>query len=215
MQRPGWILFGFSAAAVVAVGATVLLTPPPPEAEAQPSLPFYSYAVKFVCGFNSSNIGFSSTGAPVGEATVKIGNYATEINIYNPQRLEANLQKRVLILYRGDAAIPPIGREPATVGPSGGEGIVLPFFRATMDDCNKIYQLAGIPLANPPIPLIGFLVIQSSREIDVTGVYTAELCSDWRLSPVGAANVCTAAAGQNYGVSLSIDVEQVQGKLIN
>jgi hypothetical protein len=47
----------------------------------------YSYAVKFVCGYNPTNVGLttSATGQQIqqGEPTVKFGNYATDINIFN------------------------------------------------------------------------------------------------------------------------------------
>ncbi len=201
-----------SLALTFAAAALLLALVPAPSAEAQ--VPFYSYAAKFVCGWNRSNIGFVAPGAvPAGEATVKLGNYATEINIFNPQQVDQVLKKRVIVLYRSDVAFPPIGREPNVIPDTGGEVITLPVFFGTMDDCNKIYQLAGIGIVNPPTLIIGWLVIQSPLELDVTAVYTAELCSDQRLAG-GAANLCNVAAGQQYGVSLSIDVEQVAGKLI-
>lgn len=212
MKKRSWL-----ALAVAALGAAALavaLVPPPQTAEAQPSIPFYSYAAKFVCGWNKSNIGFVAPGAvPAGEATVKLGNYATEINLYNPQLRDQDIKKRVIVLYRSDFAFPPFGREPNVIPETGGETIILPVFHGTLDDCNRIYQLAGIPIGNPPILAIGYLVIQSPQELDVTAVYTAELCSDQRLAG-GAANLCNVAAGQNYGVSLSIDVEQVAGRFI-
>ena len=78
----------------------------------------YSYAAKFVCGFNRSNIGHGVPGEFSGEATVKLGNYATEINIFNPSP-DANLNKRVLVLYDDQMAWPPVGREPNIVFPTG------------------------------------------------------------------------------------------------
>lgn len=211
MRTRNWLVLGLLTAGAAALA--VSLVPPAPKAEAQPAVPFYSYAAKFVCGWNRSNVGFDSAGASIGEATVKIGNYATEINIYNPQLSDQNIEKQVLILYRSDVGVPPIAREPNTVPRSGGEAIPLPVFHGTMDDCNKLYQMAGIPLVNPPVMVIGYLVIQSPRELDVTAVYTAELCSDFRFG-AGPANMCYNAAGPNYGVTLSIDVEQVAGKFI-
>ncbi len=211
MKKRSWLVF---AAAAVAAALAFTLVPPSETADAQPSQSFYSYAAKYVCGWNPSNIGFlSPTASPRGEATVKLGNYATEINIYNPQQRDQEIKKRVIVLYRSDAIFPPIGREPNVLTEIGGEVITLPVFHATLDDCNQLYQLAGIPVVNPPILIIGYLVIQSPQELDVTAVYTAELCSDQRLAG-GAANLCNVAVGQNYGVSLSIDVEQVEGKLI-
>jgi hypothetical protein len=211
MKKRNWLVF--TAAAIATAALALTLVPPPQEAEAQP-VPFHSYAAKFVCGWNPSNIGFlSPTAAPRGEATVKVGNYATEINIYNPQQRDQEIKKRILVLYRSDDVFPPIGREPKVIPDTGGEVIVLPVFHATMDDCNQLYQLAGIPVVNPPILIIGYLVIQSPQELDVTSVYTAELCSDKGVGG-GPANLCNNVLGTNYSVSLSIDVEQVEGKLI-
>ena len=47
----------------------------------------YVYSVKFVCGYNPTNVGMTlgPLSVPSGEPPVKFGNYATEINIFNPQ----------------------------------------------------------------------------------------------------------------------------------
>ncbi len=212
MKTRSWFLFLIVAAGVAL--AALQWLPPSHEAEAQPAVPYFSYAAKFVCGWNRSNIGFDAGGAMIGEATVKLGNYATEINIFNPRLTDLNIEKQVLVFYRSDAAFPPIAREPVTVPRSGGEAILLPSWQGTMDDCNKLYQLAGIPIVNPPILAIGYLVIQSPKEIDVTAVYTTELCSDFRFG-AGVSNMCYNAGTANFGVSHSIDVEQIQGKFID
>lgn len=194
--------YGFTFAAVLIVATLVSLGASAPAAEAQT----WAYSAKFVCGFNRSNIGFDDNGAQVGEATVKSGNYATEINIMNfDQAIPANVSKRILVVYDGMQPVPPVGREPKTVGPIGGEALVLPAINATMDDCNKLYQLAGIPLFNPPPLLIGFLYISSDRPLDVTAVYTAQICTDWPI--VGPDFMCT---NQNSGGGLSIHVEQIR-----
>jgi hypothetical protein len=49
----------------------------------------YVYAVKFVCGYQPP---LPHTGK-FGEPVVKPGNYATDINIHNPQTQPQNLQK--------------------------------------------------------------------------------------------------------------------------
>jgi len=140
----------------------------------------YSYSVKFVCGTQESTRDCTS---------VRPGVYSTEINIHNFKNAEAHIQKYVLpIVFAGK---PPV-REPEYVKPVGQHEITLPPQTATMDDCCSISQL----LHNAPLPLmpltIGFLVIESSQELNVTAVYTV---SDLR-----------------YGF-VSIEVEQVVGKL--
>src|SRR6185295_5260725 len=170
----------------------------------------YSYAVKFVCGYNNTNIG-TSDGNDAGEPTVKFGNYATDINIYNfnvdtSLPTEAIIGKEVLVLVDHGK---PVGREPKYVKPIAFDSITLKSGQATMDDCNRIGELlwgpGGVPIPFPH--MIGFLVIQSTVELDVTAVYTAQACSNWVVSPEKL--VCLDDSGREQGVSLSEDVRQV------
>ena len=100
----------------VLLSAALLLAVAPMALIAAPAFQ-YSYAVKFVCGYNPSNLGYDSTGGLAGEPVVKFGNYATDINIYNFNVLSstappATIEKRVLLLVKSGF---PIGREPAIV----------------------------------------------------------------------------------------------------
>lgn len=173
----------------------------------------YSYAVKFVCGFQDSNTGLLNTPfglIPFGEPTVKAGNYATDINIYNPIR-DTEVEKRFLLLVEDGK---PVGREPRFVDPSAFDAIGLPQGTATMDDCNRLAEL--LPPATPFSLRIGFLVLTSKTPLDVTAVYTAELCSDWTTN--GPGRMCSTrptANGQSpFSSALSIDVEQIDAKFI-
>src|SRR3954452_15158975 len=100
----------------------------------------YSYAVKFVCGYNPSNVGVTttSTGQQIqqGEATVKIGNYATEINIFNFNvdttfPTDVIIGKSVILLVEKGL---PVGREPKVASAVAFDGITLKSQEATMDD---------------------------------------------------------------------------------
>ena len=169
----------------------------------------YSYAVKFVCGYNPSNLGYDDAGAQAGEAEVKFGNYATEINTYNfniYSDVSATLEKRFLLLVRSGF---PIGREPKTVDATGFDSIELKPGQATLDDCNRISRiLYGTVLT--PMPLtIGYLVILSTHELDVTAVYTSQVCSNWLASPTRLD--CLDGTGKQQGVSSSIHVNQITG----
>lgn len=178
----------------------------------------YIYSVKFVCGYNNTNVGL--TGAllnqSAGEPTVKFGNYATDINIYNfniygtPTGLGYTvLEKSVILLV--DRGVP-VGREPRTVMPVYSETLDLPFNGATMDDCNRIAEMIW-GFVPTPFPLtIGFLVVGSTDEVDITAVYTAETCSNWLYSPVKLE--CLNTAGNQQGLGVSIDVRQVNGHQI-
>jgi len=180
----------------------------------------YSYAVKFVCGYNPSNVGFTPFAWPwdltrAGEPPVKFGNYATEINIYNfnvnpDVPTDAFIGKDVILLV--DRGLP-VGREPRKAKAIVSDGITLLSQEATMDDCNRIGELLyGVGNVPTPFPLtIGFLVIQSTVDLDVTAVYTAETCSYWALSPQKLDCLPPAGTDQNVGLGVSIDVRQVTG----
>jgi len=198
MVRKPWIS--------VALALTIALV----AAQAASAKYAYSYAVKFVCGYNPSNLGYDATGGQVGEPTVKFGNYATDVNIYNfnlyGDLTTATIQKRFLVLVRSGY---PVGREPNTVDVSGYDYIDLESGKGTMDDCNRIAQIlwGGVPT---PYPLtIGYLVILSTLELDVTAVYTSQACSNWVNSPERLE--CLDYSGKYQGGNTDIHVNQVQG----
>jgi hypothetical protein len=177
----------------------------------------YSYAVKFVCGYNDSNVGITTlpTGLEVrtGEPSVKFGNYATEINVFNfnvdpTVPTDAIIGKNVILLVDKGR---PVGREPKLASTIVTDGITLKSQEATMDDCNRIGELLWGPAGIPsPFPLtIGFLIIQSTVELDVTAVYTSQACSNWVVS--NAKLDCLDTTGRQQGVSSAIDVNQITG----
>lgn len=186
-------------------------------AEAASAKYLYSYAVKFVCGYNNSNVGYGGgypPGTPyfkAGEQTVKFGNYATDINIFNfnvnpDLPPEAIIQKDVLVLV--DKGFP-VGREPRVVRSSGTDNITLPSQFATMDDCNRIAEILWGAIPTPYPLTIGFFLIQSTVELDVTAVYTSQACSNWINSP--NALDCLNNVGQT-GMNTSIEVDQITGR---
>jgi hypothetical protein len=146
----------------------------------------YSYSVKFVCGVQGED--------PPDRLClpgVRPGIYATEVNIHNYHDEPVPIEKFVLPLVVEGR---PRGREPEFTKVSAQDQMTLPPNTATMDDCCRIAELlfgqpapAGLRLA------IGLLEIVSPRELHVTAVYTV-----------------TNARG---GASVSIDVEQIAGKL--
>ena len=78
-----------------------------------------------------------------------------------------------------------------------------------------LHQLfLGCVPATPPPPLIGYLALYSDRELDVTAVYTAEVCSDWVFPPVTGGSFMCANNDTSWGAGLSIDVERVPGRLV-
>lgn len=171
--------------------------------------PQYSFAVKFVCGYNSTNIGQSLNGTKEGEPTVKFGNYATDINIFNQDYFsQADIRKKVILLVKEGS---PEGREPRVQKPIAFDGITLQSMQATMDDCNRIAELIYGGAVPTPMPLlIGFLILESNVDLSVTAVYTAETCSNWINSPEKLE--CLDTSGKHQGVGISIDVEQIKSR---
>ncbi|ETX00347.1 MAG: hypothetical protein ETSY1_11500 [Candidatus Entotheonella factor] len=118
----------------------------------------WSYSVKFVCGAAQTD--------PREIPIVEPGFYATEINIHNYRPEPVEIRKQVILIVQDNEAV---GREPNFVGVSGEDGIALPPNTATMDDCLRIREIAGVDTSNLTI---GYLVLQSTQEINVDAVYT-------------------------------------------
>jgi len=172
----------------------------------------FAYSVKFVCGYNPTNVGLSLDGKSEGEPPVKFGNYATEINIVWPEiYLEgetAFVFKHLLVLV--DRGVP-VGREPKVVPAHAYvDSVQLTSLSGTMDDCNRIAELLWGTVPTPYPLTIGYLVITSTHELDVTAVYTSQACSNWVNSPIRLD--CLDNTGRQMGVSTSIDVRKVEGR---
>src|SRR5438067_1595031 len=123
-------------------------------------MPDFVYSVKFLCGTQQED--------PEGCLTVRPGAYATDINIHNFQNSKTHLEKFFLPLVLPGQVV---GREPDSAGPRAHETLVLPPNTATMDDCCNISKLLNLPSAGSSPLTIGFLVIVSSQEVNVTAVY--------------------------------------------
>ncbi|HEX4961116.1 MAG TPA: hypothetical protein VF173_09795 [Thermoanaerobaculia bacterium] len=175
----------------------------------------FSYAVKFVCGYNPSNIGIMGDALDQkgGEPTVKFGNYATDINIYNfniyadPATFPQHVEKSILLLVEKGI---PVGREKRIAKPILGD-VLDPFppGGATMDDCNRIAEMLWGVVPTPYPLTIGYLVLGTTIELDVTAVYTAQTCSNWLVSPEKLD--CLNPDSRTNNSSVSIDVVQITG----
>ena len=125
--------------------------------------PEFVYAVKYVCG-TADDCGCS-------EAPVRPGRYATEINIHNPSRDTAAVNKYVTPTVTGGIGV---GREPRSQNTVGRDRIKLRPHEATMDDCRRLAELHYGAPPEGKLPLtIGFLEVVSTQQLVVTAVYTA------------------------------------------
>jgi len=151
-------------------------------ASAQVSLPDrYSYAAKFVCGTSTV-----PTTAPPAEPVVKIGNYATSVNIHNPWAGPVAITKQVVISNPE--------RFPNTHynTPTKRVTDVIPSESSIYVDCTEVVNLLKLSGEAIPGPFIeGFVVIDAyfaataaaptGADLDVITVTTTA-----PLSPAGA-----------------------------
>lgn len=192
-----------SAGVAVLMAATSLCTTAQP-ASAQIIAPqfVYSYAVKFVCGYQPPLAPTAAGTNQFNEPPVKNGNYATEINIFNPQFREQTLRKRFIVLSANGKSI----KEPESTTHVMTMTMNLRSGYATMDDCELLWKLTKV---TPPLPpanslLIGYLVINSRLELDVDAVYTS--------AGVGVVTGQPPTISESRNVS--IDVERIPGKRV-
>ena len=147
--------------------------------EEEPEVFSYEYAAKIICGMQRE---------PKDMRLAK-GFYATAINIHNPNRAEALIRKKLALTY------PPGEQAPGKVVPYGRDK--LGYGQALETDCVDVQQ--RVFARGFPTPYIkGFVVVQSTQSLDVTGVYTTiEVDSNGRI-----------------GSDNDIDVEQIRERKV-
>jgi hypothetical protein len=113
--------------------------------------PEFEYSAKLVCGMQED---------PKNMALVK-GFYGTTINVRNPDSDPVRFEKSLAL------TLPPGGQRPGELIRIAEEGLDPGIALAV--DCNDIAERVGFPQ-----PFIeGFVVIRSTDELDVIGVYTS------------------------------------------
>jgi hypothetical protein len=218
MLRTHWvvgILLGLTVVALAAAvgfighGLTVNASPPtapelaPADAPQQQATTagtyVWSYGTKFVCGYQPSG---GAAGQLSGEPVVKPGNYATDINIHNPNYVLTPVRKKVLLLVDGNQAF----REPQQVEPRARAAIELAADNATMDDCNGLWTMLfpTTPLPTTMPLMVGYLVILSPRDLDVDVVYTAEVPGTAGSTPTGIAEDVQRVTGKRVFVPANV-----------
>jgi hypothetical protein len=147
----------------------------------------WSYGVKFLCGYVKETPPGVVPLTP--GATLRPGIYATEVNILNYHTGPVTIHKYLYPLMR---QMEPVGREPRSVGRRAEDAITLPAKSATFDDCFRLHELLHETITDEPLSIY-YLEIVSPVELTVTAVYTA---NDLR------------------GISVALEVLQVEGKQI-
>lgn len=113
----------------------------------------YEYSAKVVCGMQDDSQ----------EMRLARGFYATTINIHNPENDDVRFFKKLALTY------PPEGQQPGKIVPIGMDS--LRDDEALKVDCVELEKT--VFKGKFPTPYIeGYLVIQSERSLDVTGVYS-------------------------------------------
>lgn len=134
-------------------------------------LPEFEYAAKLVCGRQND---------PEDMRLVR-GFYGTAINIHNPHRATATFKKKLALTY------PPKEQAPGEIIPIAEDR--LEYDQALATDCADIQQRL-FPRGFPTPYIKGFVVVQSSTSLDVTGVYSsASLDGRGRVQSVSSIDV--------------------------
>jgi hypothetical protein len=192
LQRPGG-----ANAAPLSVPDLAPATAPDAAPEAQiggSGTYMWSFAAKFVCGFQPS-----MTVTYQGEPVVKPGNYATEINIHNPNYKSTPHKIKYIQLVNSGSANPVSVLQPQTwitytnlpngLGPD----------TAMLQTCNGLWSaMVPGPLPSPMPLFVGYLVILSPLDLDVDVVYTTDASGVAGTTPT----------------SNAIDVSRVTGKRV-
>jgi hypothetical protein len=157
-----------------------LLGSPIPVAAIDPGHTLFQYAAKFLC---TANVPGTSQTTP----SLAPGTYYTAVNIHNPYSKEAQLRKKIAVV------VPPGGQKPGEISAWIVEKLQPD--QAINVSCDEITRTFGITFIHGAE---GYLVIESTGKLDVTGVYTVEQF--------------TGASGRG---PVSIDVERIpERKLI-
>jgi hypothetical protein len=114
----------------------------------------FQYTAKFICLTNIP-------GTSLETDTVLPGGYVTDVNIHNPNKKKVKLRKKLAVTF------PPGEQRPGPVTKFIEEGLGAD--EAFEVDCGDTAKFEFQPIHGWK----GFLVIESTGELDVTAVYTA------------------------------------------
>ncbi len=133
-------------------GAQVTQTIPPPHTNGV-TFP-YQYAAKIICG--------RPVATPVYPKYAASGTYFSEVNLHNPSRTKGVvIRKKFINAQPDERPTKPTVFFHLELSPDWG----------TQIDCPNIWKHLGLA---PGAFVEGFVIVESSLEVDVVGLYTAE-----------------------------------------
>ncbi len=117
----------------------------------------FQYAAKFVCGANRP-------GTSLAHNLFRPGTYATTVNVHNPNGRSVRLRKKIALVNQFTPQVPGQISKFMEDKLAGDQALGV--------SCDEI---AKFEIAEPPTHGIvdGFLVIESTKRLDVIAVYTA------------------------------------------
>jgi hypothetical protein len=146
----------------------------------------FEYVAKIVCG----------TQADRADMRLARGFYATSVNIHSPGEPQNRIYKKLALAY------PPEEQAAGEVLPIGED--VLNYDEALKTDCNDIRRRL-FPNDFPAPYIEGFVIVQSTRRLDVTAVYTtAAIDREGQVADHSSIDV-EQIAERDLGVDLRID----------
>jgi hypothetical protein len=115
----------------------------------------FQYAAKFSCGSVAAGV----------LAPVMPGQYTTAVAIHNPQAKDVTLRKKVALVF------PPGGQKPGQISAFVTEKLTPD--QALEVSCHEIPSTFAFPAAVTGSFVQGFLVIETTRSVDVVATYSA------------------------------------------
>jgi hypothetical protein len=151
----------------------------------------FQYAAKFSCG-----------SVPVGmTAPVIQGQYATAVAIHNPHRKDVTLRKKIALVF------PPGGQNPGPISAFITEKLTPDqALEVTCQEIPSTFSFTGTVTFGSFVQ--GFLVVETTRSVDVTATYSAG------PSVGGGPSAPTLAASTTLTVA-TVDVERVHERKIS
>jgi hypothetical protein len=148
----------------------------------------FQYAAKFSCGSVPAGV----------RAPVVQGQYATAVAIHNPQKKDITLRKKVALVF------PPGGQNPGQISAFITEKLTPD--QALEVSCQEIPSTFSFPGPVTGSFVQGFLVIETTRSVDVTATYSA--------GPGLGGSAPTPAATTTSSVA-TVDVERIKERKIS